>query len=420
MIKQIFLHVGFHKTATTSIQKTLHKNRTQLVDAGFLYPGFRIGNREITNHSEVFYSMFCPEPEKYHMNLAKNYNTTEKTGYLHKEYHQQFTRQIASFAGENIVISGEGISQLNKQGLQAFRNYLIENTQSDVNFNVIAFVRHPVDWTVSKIQEAVKGGTSLKAAIERNRKKQKPFFKLITNNFKSVFAGYQLDLYRFEDAVKHHNGITGMFLSVLGIAENQIKDINNEFLNVSLSYEATVLLSAIFEEIPLYKENRKNPELEGFRREFLFEMPGRKFSIPPDVKSNIWEKVQTDVNWLHDEMKFPKYQLITEQEDESRKWDVEVLDFMRFRLLDKLPVSIREIILNEVLKEIKRHWHTFNLKKKATMFSFLLWQYKKFYPDSLWSKYKYIIKEMGKLKTLKLLFLFVLLRLKSFAKLIFN
>jgi hypothetical protein len=37
-MKQVFLHIGTHKTGTTSLQFFMHKNRQRLVELGYLYP----------------------------------------------------------------------------------------------------------------------------------------------------------------------------------------------------------------------------------------------------------------------------------------------------------------------------------------------------------------------------------------------
>ena len=77
MINNIFLHIGVHKTASTTIQNTLYSEREKLSDAGILYPEFRLGDIVISNHSIQFYSLFCEEPEKYHINVSHGFTTNE-------------------------------------------------------------------------------------------------------------------------------------------------------------------------------------------------------------------------------------------------------------------------------------------------------------------------------------------------------
>jgi hypothetical protein len=62
-MRELFLHVGMHKTGTTSIQQTLHANRARLQRAGLSY-----FEAEETNHSRTVFSAFAEAPHLYHAN----------------------------------------------------------------------------------------------------------------------------------------------------------------------------------------------------------------------------------------------------------------------------------------------------------------------------------------------------------------
>lgn len=411
MIKTIYLHIGFHKTASTSIQQTLFNNRHILAREGYLYPGFTAGDRKITNHSEVFFSMFNPRPDKYHMNLVKHYDTIEKTDALHESYRQQFKMMVTSFTGHSLVISGEDISGLTEVRLRELRDFLIENTHPDVLIKVIAFARHPVDWTISKIQEIVKGGNSMDAAIERSLMNQKPFYMLMTKRFKRVFQDHFFELYPFEDTVKYPGGIIQKFLSVIGFDKNTARNIRNEFVNVSLSHEAIVLLGEIFGQIPLYKGNQQNPELNDFFRENIFSMPGQKFSVEPKIKSEIWKNAQADVKWLHEEMKFPLYQLEKQKVDDSQKWNEEVIRFLNSGFLSRFSEPVVRLILNAILKEISRYWSVFSMKKKIALFTYWVDNSACYQFRNKQEKYNHLANLFGKTKACQLR-LFIILYMR--------
>lgn len=75
MIKNIFLHIGIHKTASTTIQNSLYTEREKLAEAGILYPVFNIRENNASNHSIAFYSLICEEPQKYHINVGHGFTT---------------------------------------------------------------------------------------------------------------------------------------------------------------------------------------------------------------------------------------------------------------------------------------------------------------------------------------------------------
>ena len=55
--KRLILHIGTHKTGSTSIQKTLDLNRKLLASNGFFFPAV-----QPSNHSVSFYPIFMNDP----------------------------------------------------------------------------------------------------------------------------------------------------------------------------------------------------------------------------------------------------------------------------------------------------------------------------------------------------------------------
>ena len=90
MISEIFLHVGLHKTASSSIQDTLFskKNSKFLEENDYLYP-----KHWPANHSIPLYSNFCDHPEKYHINIKKGYGM-EETKKANEAYLQSIEKEI--------------------------------------------------------------------------------------------------------------------------------------------------------------------------------------------------------------------------------------------------------------------------------------------------------------------------------------
>ena len=70
--RRVILHVGLHKTATTSLQATCLANRVALAHQGICYPDFRHPlqpEQSMANHSVPLVSMVHPKPHEYHMNI---------------------------------------------------------------------------------------------------------------------------------------------------------------------------------------------------------------------------------------------------------------------------------------------------------------------------------------------------------------
>lgn len=68
MDKIIYIHMGLHKTGTTTLQTLLSCNKEILRKQGFCYP---ISSLFTINQSIPIYSAFCNSPENYHINIRQ-------------------------------------------------------------------------------------------------------------------------------------------------------------------------------------------------------------------------------------------------------------------------------------------------------------------------------------------------------------
>jgi hypothetical protein len=397
MIKTIYLHIGLHKTATSSIQEALGAAHSLLEKGGYLYPIFTKRDTIINNHSEVFYSMFFQKPETYHMNVLYGYNNPESVNELNLSYHNQLLRQLNGFQGDKMILSGEGISILWKKPLVNLRNYLVEITNPEVRIEVILFCRHPVIWSRAQIQEVIKGGKNLEEAKKLNTKVILDNYQKKVMVFASIFTFESIHVFRFEDAIQSEYGPVGAFLSGMGVDESFIKTLNlkNEFHNVSLSYEATTLLDAIYTETPYFIDNQANPELINFYPKIIHQIPGEKFFLKPNHNHEIWQISKDDVNWLCKNFNLPAYNYSDKQkEDDTDKWSDVTLTYLQKILPEQLP-KIRKIILTKILNEIIRYKKCFSYRKKQSLFAFFMHHSVYLEMDSRYSKFRYLRKYLG-------------------------
>ncbi len=66
--ERIYLHIGLHKTGTSSLQSFLFEHRESLLrDLGVLYPSL---NR---NLSQPLFSLFSEQPQRYAQNIQGGY-----------------------------------------------------------------------------------------------------------------------------------------------------------------------------------------------------------------------------------------------------------------------------------------------------------------------------------------------------------
>jgi hypothetical protein len=404
MIKTIYLHIGVHKTATSSIQETLGKARVLLAHGGYLYPVFTKREIMLFNHSEVFYSMFFQKPETYHMNVLYGYNNPDVVNELNRSYHNQLIRQIEDFQGDKMILSGEDISILWLKPLENLKNYLIEITNPEVHIEVILFCRHPLTWSRTHIQEVIKGGKSLEEARRNNATVILQNYQKKIKTFARVFSFESIHVFRFEDAIQNEYGPAGAFLLCIGADASFIKTLNlkNEVHNILLSYEATTLLNAIYIKTPGFTDNQVNPELRNFYPKHIHQIPGEKFYLEPNHNHEIWQRSQEDINWLCQNFKLPAYNYLDKpKEEDADKWSDNTLTYLQ-KILPEQPPKIRKIIITELLTEIIRYKKCFSHRKKLSLFAFFMHNSACLELDSRFSKFRYVIKYMGLELSIKL------------------
>jgi asparagine synthase (glutamine-hydrolysing) len=362
MIKNIFLHIGVHKTASTTIQNTLFNERLKLAKAGFLYPEFRAGDIPICNHSIPFYSLFCKEPEKYHINVSLGFTTNEAIQQLHHNYCQQIIVQLADFCGETLIISGEDIWLLATNELKNLKAWLTKITNAEVNIRVVLLCRHPVSRFRSGLQGSVCAfGLPMEKAIERNLRRTLFYRNLITA-FSEVFGRESITVLKYEDAIRHSFGPAGAFLALLDKDLPDKIKLTLQHDNPASKYETFVLLNAINQTCYSTLGYELQPQRMAELNELFREMPGQKYMLPQGLSKKVWKALSEDANWLCREFSLPEYRFLNEDlKPDSDIWSPETIDFVNDSIHKIQPEYCN--ILITLINEIESNHSNINQKK---------------------------------------------------------
>lgn len=279
MTKQIILHMGFHKTASTSIQFTLASNREILLKSGFFYPDFKIGETGFNNHSIPLRSIFQPD-----------LNPKDILDYNQKK--SIFTSLLDSYlqSNQSLIISGEDISFFSLKNLQNFKATL-ENHHFQIR--PIVFIREPVSNFSSAIQETFK---STKNTIGNIIKKYKPTSLLKMNNLKKIFP--QIEFYSFDQACAHLNGPVGFFIQLLGL-DHSLFEIHK--VNESISMPAARLFNVLSEYNNISLEDNLDSVRSNKDKRLISSIKGPKFTllkseIEPHYKNFLAEREAIEKN----------------------------------------------------------------------------------------------------------------------------
>ena len=152
-MKRIYLHIGFHKTATSSFQATCMSNQGQLEKQGFFYPAFKVAGGNTRNHGIPIVTIFSEDAENYHVNIRQGH--TDDIDPIRKDYTQQLERILD--AHDTVILSGEDIGAQDQDCLGRIKAFF-ETRGFDLK--VYCGIRKPYSYMCSALQQKIKGGST--------------------------------------------------------------------------------------------------------------------------------------------------------------------------------------------------------------------------------------------------------------------
>ena len=219
-MKEVILHVGLHKTGTTTIQRAL-KGYNQ---SGTIYAPF-----EDKNHGRAMHAIFSDNPYDYtiywkHRGYTERGMRAERAKYL-----SELNSHIEELKCDRLIYSGEAMSMLRPDEQQRMVAYFRDR---GCKVKVIAMVRHPHSWVISRSQERAKYGEKYPAKLN-------PSFKQRLSGFQKALPKEDFLVFDF-DAVVEQGDLIRFFAAQLEIELKPVKSLNR-----SISLQALALLYRI-------------------------------------------------------------------------------------------------------------------------------------------------------------------------------
>ena len=297
--KQLILHAGLPKTATTSIQNTLFRHREGLArEAGIYYPG------DAANHTNALCTAFLTDPRNHISNKMAGLTDLEVLKRKAAEIRDGFAAEITGAAPEKILFSAEGMSNLRAEELAEFRDWALELAEE---IRVFYIVRNPLRFTTSVMQQHLKGGEVLE---DMYADPPVPNFKGRMSAAIAAFGRDNVEAYTFEEMVAHKEGAVGFFLDVLGVGAGDLRQTLTEDQSVdneSLSHEAALILSSLNRQRPAFVNGERGPNRTLTELGSIESIRGVKFRLPPKVHKQLAETCGPDIAWLKENFGIDTY-----------------------------------------------------------------------------------------------------------------
>lgn len=221
--KTIYLHIGHPKTASSSLQHFLAKNRTILEKQSYVYPLFF---SHMINHHFLFLW-------NVHQTAALSWNNgseiVEKVNLLN----ELLCQQLPLFPQNNIILSHESLIYN--------ADKLIERFLPNFHVKVIAYFRRMDHYVESFYGELVSNGSESETIDIHLKNKLNPVYMsryVMIRKLEKKIGKENIIIRPFERTQLKNNNILEDFLSVMGIEDVAAFNMEQPDLNPALSTAA--------------------------------------------------------------------------------------------------------------------------------------------------------------------------------------
>jgi hypothetical protein len=281
-VTAVVLHIGLHKTGTTSIQETLAAHRDLLAARGILFPASLPAN-----HSQFVYDAFSAAPERYHANLARGLDAAAIAARTAATV-EALRREIAAKRPATLVLSAEDACTLSEAEVARLAEVLpglVERPEP----RVLLYTRHPVTYVESAVEENIRGnGLTLERAKAIHIAGTADRYRTIAARWGAVFGERAVELRAFETAAAGPGGLVGDALAAIGTTAEGIGQVR---ANVSVAGEIVRFLAE--------RNARGAPPLAPADARLLFALRGTRADLLTAAdRQRIAERAAADVVWL--------------------------------------------------------------------------------------------------------------------------
>lgn len=271
-MRTVYLHIGMHKTGSTSIQKNFR---------GFDNGSIKFAELGFENHSIPFHTAFSGEhhsfPEWKLQNLSLEEVEEKKI-----ECFRLIENSLKTDSNKDLIFSGEDISLISASGISQIEKLLRDYTDRVV---VLAYIRDPLSFSASLLQEDIKAGIN-------SRIPASPNYRFRFEKFVKIFGSENVHFRIFDPKRFENRDVVLDFADFLNVAPPNSRSVEN----ASFSTEATRIIYILNNIISNTDEEKK---LYYAKTRCLKELqrifPG-KFVVPRQIIEG--SVSECDVNWL--------------------------------------------------------------------------------------------------------------------------
>lgn len=264
------LHIGLKKTATSTLQSTLYRERQRLAAAGLLLP---------------------QSPDTHHRLARRLRARVEGVRRDVAEVLQPILDEIAATRPERVLLSSEHFVSLPAPAVEELHR-LLREALPEARIRVLAYVREPVAFATSMAQQDVKNGV-LRLAEAHAAPWRFPIAEWLGNHIR-VFGRADVSVRRFDPEGMVGGTILGDVLAAAGLP-GALDEVKVPRLNPALSLEGVQVADALCGLRPGPARRRQG---KGLYRRPLATIKGSRFVLPAEVQERVVQDSAADMAWL--------------------------------------------------------------------------------------------------------------------------
>jgi hypothetical protein len=325
--RTIILHVGLHKTGTTSIQASCQfRHHDLLLRHGVKYASFRFMGKLRPNHSGPVTAALLDDPDQYSEEWRVGLGGDP--GRAQQEFRRHFDQVLENPEADTLLLSGEIFSIFQVKHMKQLRKRLLRHAEQ---LRVLVYLRNPLHSIESMMEQRVRAG-----AVPRPDALVGLMKKRYLNLDKAF--GPALEAYNFDDCASGPLGLVGSFLHTCGVPQQDLRDLEVEMANVRGSLEGYRIMEAINLRYPSNPEAGQTTLRQPRDTRPLYALPGARFGLFDDREAPWLQQARAEKHWFEERLGFKFKERTAAPPEETWGFDT----------LAELEGRIRELPLPEL------------------------------------------------------------------------
>ena len=279
---KLILHIGMHKTGSSSIQQTLYSYENA-VEFEYLPLG-------TINHSGPIFMAFSPDRYSYHTVLKRGLSRTE-VDELSRQYREKLERGLKESSVNKVILSGEDVSTMSREALDRMFSCILPLVD---DVEVVAYVRSPKEFMESAFQQRVKDGLCAwdLSGTPLNYKERFAYFV-------ERFGRDKVKVKVFNKAQLVDGDVVKDFSAQCGInipSEHVVR------VNEGISLSALKLLYLYRKKGDGYGVGPESMRKNEFLIDRISRLGGKKFKLHSSVYYSHSDRFSKDVSWVQENL----------------------------------------------------------------------------------------------------------------------